>query len=241
MTTPAANSTEFPDLLGPGMVADPYPVYHRLRAADPVHWHEPFQAWVLTRYDDILPALHDLRPSSDRAKHIEQIIGHGELHPLFSLVGKRMNFTDPPQHTRLRRIVSKAFTPHAVAALRPRIKGYVDQLLDRVQGQGRAEQVPAQVFELLAGLSGQGDVGVPREPLQARAARFGGVHHGRRRAQAPHRMAGARPGGHALLDGGGGIGGQEWPLLSHGIARAGLVGQAAPAAEQCLHARVDPL
>jgi cytochrome P450 len=162
MTTPASSSTEFPDLLGPGMVADPYPVYHRLRAADPVHWHEPFQAWVLTRYDDILPALHDLRLSSDRARHIEQIIGHGELHPLFSLVGKRMSFTDPPQHTRLRRIVSKAFTPHAVAALQPRIQGYVDRLLDRVQGQGRMDVIGDFAFPLPATVI-LGLLGVPVE------------------------------------------------------------------------------
>jgi pimeloyl-[acyl-carrier protein] synthase len=162
MPTPAASSTDFANLLGPGMVADPYPVYHRLRAADPVHWHEPFQAWVLTRYDDVLPALHDLRLSSDRAGHIEEIIKHGEFHPLFSLVGKRMNFTDPPQHTRLRRIVSKAFTPHAVAALRPRIQAYVDQLLDRVERQGRMDVIADLAFPLPATVI-LGLLGVPVE------------------------------------------------------------------------------
>jgi cytochrome P450 len=164
MPTPAMSPVEFPDLLGPSMVADPYPVYHRLRAVDPVHWHEPFQAWVLTRYDDILPALHDLRLSSDRAGPIEQIIGHGELHPLFSLIGKRMTFTDPPQHTRLRRIVSKAFTPPAVAALRPRVQKYVDELLDRVQGRGRMDVIADLAFPLPATVI-MGLLGVP---VQAR-------------------------------------------------------------------------
>lgn len=197
MTTPASSSTEFPDLLGPGMVADPYPVYHRLRAADPVHWHEPFQAWVLTRYDDILPALHDLRLSSDRARHIEQIIGHGELHPLFSLVGKRMSFTDPPQHTRLRRIVSKAFNPHAVAALQPRIQGYVDRLLDRVQGQGRMDVIGDFAFPLPATVI-LGLLGVPveaRDRIQGVVRR---LHAGAVQRPLQH------PGGELCARGGGG-------------------------------------
>ena len=56
-----------PDLFGPDMLADPYPVYHRLREADPVHWHEPFGSWVVTRYDDVVAGFRDPRLSSERA------------------------------------------------------------------------------------------------------------------------------------------------------------------------------
>jgi len=59
-------SLDLPALFGPDMLADPYPVYHRLRSVDPVHWHGPFDAWVLTRYDDVLAGLHDPRFSADR-------------------------------------------------------------------------------------------------------------------------------------------------------------------------------
>ena len=75
--------------------------------------------------------------------------------------------------------------------------------------------------------------------LQARAPRFVAVHHRGRRAQPAHRMAGPRPRRHPLLDGGGGIAGQERHLLGHRIARAGLLRQASAAAQQLLHARVD--
>ena len=139
------DSTEFPDLLGSGMVTDPYPVYHRLRAADRA-LARAFQAWVLTRYDDILPALRPpplLGPrhaidgvsdtgSSTRSSHWSAGV---ELH------------RSAAAHAA-RRIVSKAFTPHAVAALRPRLQGYVDQLLDRVQGQGRMDVIGDFAFPL---------------------------------------------------------------------------------------------
>ena len=62
-------------LFGPEMLADPYPVYRRLRETDPVHWHEPFGAWVLTRYDDVVAALHDPRFSAERTGAMQEMAG----------------------------------------------------------------------------------------------------------------------------------------------------------------------
>jgi cytochrome P450 len=121
-------------LFGPDMLADPYPVYRRLREADAVHWDEPAGAWVVTRYDDVVAGLHDPRLSSDRSAGLRQLADDPELRPFFGFVGDRMSFTDPPRHTRLRGLVSKAFTPHAVEAMAPRIERWVAELLDAAAG-----------------------------------------------------------------------------------------------------------
>src|SRR5262249_16786427 len=112
-------------LFGPDMRADPYPVYHRLRATDPVHSDDHLQAWIVTRYRDVASALHDPRFSADRVAYIRERIDREELRPFFDLLGNRMVFCDPPKHTRLRGLLNKAFTPHAVEAMRPRVQALV--------------------------------------------------------------------------------------------------------------------
>jgi cytochrome P450 len=132
------------------MLADPYPIYHRLRAADPVHWSEKFNAWILTRYDDVAAALNDLRLSSDRIAVFRQTANSAELEPLFSFLGRRMFLADPPRHTRLRGLVSKAFTPHLIEGMRPHVQRLVDGFLDAVQGAGRMDLVRDLAFPLPA-------------------------------------------------------------------------------------------
>lgn len=146
-------------LFRPAMLADPYPVYQQLRAHDPVHWHAPFDAWVLTRYDHVLAALHDPRLRAERISSMRQAATRPELQPLFDLIGDQMNLTDPPRHTRLRHLAGKVFTPHAVDAMRPVIETLVNQLLDRVQAAGRLDVIadfafpmPATVIASLLGL-----------------------------------------------------------------------------------------
>src|SRR5262245_61147443 len=114
-------------LFRPDMVPDPYPVYHRLRATDPVYWDPASSSWVLTRYADVVAALHDARLASGRAGGMQEQAGRPGLEPLFDFVGRMMPVTDPPPHARLRRLVNKAFTPHAVNALEPTIQGLVGE------------------------------------------------------------------------------------------------------------------
>jgi cytochrome P450 len=135
-------------LFGPAMLDDPYPVYRRLRETDPVHWHEPFGAWVLTRYHDVVAALHDPRFSSERTGTMQEMAGQPGLKPFFDFLATRMLYADPPRHTRLRGLVSKAFTPHAVEAMRPHIQALVDQCLDRVQPQGRMDLIADLAYPL---------------------------------------------------------------------------------------------
>lgn len=105
----------------PELLADPYPMYRRLQDEDPVHWSEPTGGWVLTRYDDVALALSDRRFSAaDRPPQRR----YGRATTMVT--------ADPPEHTRLRRLVSKAFTVKAVESLRPRIQEIVDGLLDAV-------------------------------------------------------------------------------------------------------------
>lgn len=146
-------------LFRPVMLADPYPSYHTLQELDPVHWHEPFGAWILTRYGDVVAALHDPRLRAERISNMRQAANRPELAPLFDLIGEQMNLTDPPRHTRLRRLAGRVFTPHAVEAMRPRIERLVDELLDRVLPRRRFDVIadfafpmPATVIANLLGL-----------------------------------------------------------------------------------------
>jgi pimeloyl-[acyl-carrier protein] synthase len=108
------------------VVADPYPLYHQMRASSPVQYVEPPGMWVLTRYADVAWALRDPRLSADRF-HLSQ----AELRSsaLISSLAHMMLLRDPPAHTRLRALVSKAFTPRVIEGLRPRVGAVVDELL----------------------------------------------------------------------------------------------------------------
>jgi cytochrome P450 len=147
MASPTDPATTLP-LFGPAMLDDPYPVYRQLRETDPVHWHEPFGAWLLTRYQDVVAALHDPRFSAERTAAMLAMAGQPGLKPFFDFLAARMLYADPPRHTRLRGLVSKAFTPHAVEALRPHIQALVDQFLDRVQPQGRMDIIGDLAYPL---------------------------------------------------------------------------------------------
>src|SRR6266567_398321 len=114
------------DPFRPEFRTDPYPLYRKLRELDPIH-RSPAGAWILTRHTDATAVLRDPRFSSNPS-HL------GGERPQ---VGPRrvdtkvLLFLDPPDHTRLRSLVSKAFTPNVVRRLRPRIEALVADLLDR--------------------------------------------------------------------------------------------------------------
>jgi cytochrome P450 len=134
MTTPGGPSLASPDFWDE-MRADPYPFYHRLRSFDPVHWHEPYQAWLVSRYDDVSAVLRDPQMSSERGARLQARSGREDLAPFFTMRSSAMLNADPPRHNRLRGLVSKAFTPRAVEAMRPAIQEMVDGFLDTAQAQ----------------------------------------------------------------------------------------------------------
>jgi cytochrome P450 len=133
-------SLEFNPFL-PEMRADPYPIYHQLRSTDPVHQSFP-GVWILTRYADCSTVIRDpVRFSSDsRNSNLYRAFqtAWGRDHTMMEDATRRtMLFIDPPDHTRLRNLVSKAFTARRIEALRPHIQDIVRKLLDDIEGSGR--------------------------------------------------------------------------------------------------------
>src|SRR5687768_15092298 len=134
----------------PGFADDPYPQYRAVREADPVH-QSPLGVWVLFRYDDVLGFLRDPELSvEDRNAHptvltqlAESVIGEETERGNFAMLNR-----DPPDHTRLRRLVSKAFTSRMVESLRPRVQQLVDEALDRAAEAGELEVVGDFAFPL---------------------------------------------------------------------------------------------
>ena len=128
-------------LLDPEVLADPYPLYHRLRTEEPVHWDPFLHAWVVTRYADVVTVLHDF--SANRTPTPEQLtaMGLSALNPIAQVMVKQMLFLDAPAHTRIRSLASSAFSPGRVALLRSHIQEIVDGLLDDVQPIGRLDVI----------------------------------------------------------------------------------------------------
>ncbi len=122
--------------MDPEFLADPYPMYHRLRAEDPVH-HSALGFWVLTRYEDGVAALRDPR----LAKEALAAFVAARFGQAVPAMGLSMLDRDPPDHTRLRGLVSKAFTPRVVEGLRPRVQQIVDGLLDAVEAEGSMDLI----------------------------------------------------------------------------------------------------
>jgi cytochrome P450 len=133
------------DPLDPGFLADPYPAYHRLRAADPVHRH-PLGFYVLTRYDHVAGFLRDPRFGKAGYQAIFEARFGGGADGTW--VGTSMLFRDPPDHTRLRALVSQAFTPRVVETLRPRVQDIVDRLLARAAGTGTMDLIADLAYPL---------------------------------------------------------------------------------------------
>ena len=117
-----------------GILSDPYDTYDRMRAKDPVHRMRLINAWVLTRYEDVDTVLRDHRRfSKDDGVEDEY---------------RSMLHHDPPDHTRLRSLVSKAFTPRSVRELHPRVQRIVAELLDDLDGRDRFDLIESVAFPL---------------------------------------------------------------------------------------------
>ncbi|GGY06602.1 cytochrome P450 family protein [Streptomyces anandii] len=131
---------------GEGFRADPHPVYAELRELGPVHrvrlpGTEPWETWLVVGYEEARAALADPR----LAKDVSRIQGP----PLEEqILGKNMLNADPPQHTRLRSLVTRAFTARRVEALRPRVREITDGLLDAMLPHGSADLVEALAYPL---------------------------------------------------------------------------------------------
>ena len=148
-------------LLDPEVLANPYPLYHRLRSHDPVHWDPYLHAWIVTRYEDVITVL--TRYSAERAPSPEyfEALGAPEVSPIAKVMVKQMLFRDAPAHTRLRKLAGPAFMPVRVRMLRGHIQEIATKLIDDIQSRGTgrmdlladfAEPLPAIVTAEMLGV-----------------------------------------------------------------------------------------
>lgn len=142
-----------PELFTPDFKADPYPVYANLRETSPIHRVTPPEGqsfWVISRYADVDAVLRDNRFSKNWRSVMtpEQLAQMPEVSPAFETLSHNMLSLDPPDHTRLRMLVSKAFTPRVIEQLRPRIQSIADDLLDAVQDKGTMDLIDGYAFPL---------------------------------------------------------------------------------------------
>jgi cytochrome P450 len=149
-------------LLDPKVLADPYPLYCRLRTEAPVHWDPFLHVWVVTRYRDVIRVLNEF--SASRTPTPEHLAGMGlsALTPIAEVMVKQMLFLDAPGHGRIRSLASFAFTPRRVEALRAHIQEIADRLIDAVMASGRIDII-ADLAEPLPCIVTAEMLGVPTE------------------------------------------------------------------------------
>ena len=139
------------------LLANPYPIYRRLQTRDPVHRSRLIKGWVLSRHEDIDAVLRDSRRfGNDRASTQDANLRFDSDEP------RSMLYRDPPDHTRLRSLVSKAFTPRAVGALRHRVEKIADDLLDSLDGADSFDVIDAIAYPLPVAVICE-MLGVPQE------------------------------------------------------------------------------
>ena len=130
---------------------NPYLFYDQLREGDPVHWAEGFGFWVISRYADCVTMLRNSHGSTnprDWERYNDYVASLGGEGAASDMQSKWMLLKNPPDHTRLRKLVTKAFTPRVVEGMRPHIQNIVDDLLDQVQAKGHFDIIGDLAFPL---------------------------------------------------------------------------------------------
>ncbi|HSU75938.1 MAG TPA: cytochrome P450 [Burkholderiales bacterium] len=151
----------------PRVLADPFPLYQRLRDEDPAHWSAELKAWVLTRYEDVKRVCLDGQMSSDRLRPFFATLPSAEaarMAELMRILTLWMVFRDPPEHTRLRRLASRVFNARTIAALRPNVEAITAWLLERIGERSEFDFI-AEFAGPLPALVIMDMLGVPREQL----------------------------------------------------------------------------
>lgn len=136
-------------LLDPSYRSNPYPALARVRAAEPVYFFEPWDCWLITRYEQVEACFRADQLSADRASgHAAKLPPplRDKLAPLIGNLSRWALMKDPPAHTRLRGLISKAFTPRLIARLRPSIEQTCDRMLDAMAEAGSFDLIESYAF-----------------------------------------------------------------------------------------------
>ena len=146
-------------LLRRGAIADPYPLYKKLREFEPVHWDPYLNSWVITSYAECLCALTKFKAERTPSQERLELMGLEVLKPYAKMMLQQLLFLDAPSHTRIRGMCSAAFTPRRMERMRERLTGMAHHLIDEVAGRGSMDLVaefarpfPALVLTTLIGL-----------------------------------------------------------------------------------------
>lgn len=146
-------------LLDPVVLANPYPLYDRLRTEDPVYWDAVLHAWVVTRYLDVVTVLQCYSAARTPDPEYLATMGLQAFNPIAQVMKRQMIFMDPPSHTRIRRLAASAFTPHRVETMRHHVQEITDSRIAAVRESGRmdviadlAAPLPATVTAELLGV-----------------------------------------------------------------------------------------
>ncbi len=157
-----------PLLVADNFLANPYPLLHQLREREPVYWSDSVGGWLLTRYDDIVVTMKDAAHFSNENR-LGQAVAYlpperrAKYKPFEDhYKTKGLLHSDPPDHTRMRSLITKEFTPKVVEDIKPRIRKAVNDLLDTGSAQGQMDLVPDLAAALPVNIFGE-ILGVPTE------------------------------------------------------------------------------
>ena len=144
------------------LLNDPLPVFKTLQEQDPCHWCGPLKSWIFTRYDDVREVLRDDAISADRLTPYFESLPESQrlgVREVIKYLNTWVAFKDPPEHTRIRSLLNKVFTPGAIKSLRPQVEQAVDHLLEPLKEQKEfdfiehfAYPLPANVILMMLGL-----------------------------------------------------------------------------------------
>lgn len=146
---------------------NPYPILARLREDDPVHWSPALKGWVVTRHADVQGVMRASAMSADRITPFYTSLpsdSKARVESLVRYLGRWLVFRDPPDHTRLRALVARAFTPKSLAEIRPNVESIVTHLVEDLEGRPEIDLV-ADFANLLPAYVIMDMLGVPRQML----------------------------------------------------------------------------
>lgn len=143
------------ELVSPAFYQNPYPLYARLRTEAPVVWSERMGAWLLTRYADVIATLRDAEHFSSRGRLLAALdrltpTERAQLQPFENHFTGGLINSDPPDHTRMRTLINKAFSPRMVDQMRSRVERLVNEFLDGVQQQRTMDVIKDLAYPLPA-------------------------------------------------------------------------------------------
>lgn len=133
--------------------SNPLPVYRRMMEEGSVHWNETTKGWYILRYEDVANGLRDLRFSASRLQPVFNRLPPAfqeKFGTLFRYLSLWTLLLDPPEHTQLRKLISAAFVPKLINALRPRVQQRVTELIDAVATTGKLNVIADLAYPLPA-------------------------------------------------------------------------------------------